>query len=80
MSQAGEEFAAEVARVAAGRTKSRSLQPLRRLLPFLRPYRWRIAGAMLALILSSTASLMIAPAVRRMIDHGFNAAEADIIG
>jgi ATP-binding cassette subfamily B protein len=80
MSQAGEEFAAEVARVAAGRGKSRSLQPLRRLLPFLRPYRWRIAGAMLALILSSTASLMIAPAVRRMIDHGFNAAEADIIG
>jgi ATP-binding cassette subfamily B protein len=72
MSQTGEEFASEVARVAAARGKSRSLGPLRALAPFLRPYRLTIALAAFALICSSTASLLIPPAVRGMIDHGFS--------
>ncbi len=76
MSQTGAEFASEVARVAAGRGKSRSLKPLRTLAPFLSPYRLSIAIAAFALICSSTASLLIPPAVRTMIDHGFNRAMA----
>src|SRR5213076_3054177 len=80
MSSSGEEFAAEVARVAAGRARARSIQPLRQLLPFLWPYRWRIGFAALALIVSSSASLFIAPAVGGMIDHGFSAARAAMIG
>jgi ATP-binding cassette subfamily B protein len=72
MSQTGEEFANELARVAAARGKSRSLGPLRALAPFLRPYRLTIAIAAFALICSSTASLLIPPAVRGMIDHGFS--------
>lgn len=72
MSQTGEEFANEVARAAAARAKSRSLRPLRTLSPFLRPYRLTLAIAAFALICSSTASLLIPPAVRGMIDRGFN--------
>ena len=45
MSQTGTEFVKEVHRVAAAREKSRSLAPLRDLLPYLKPYRWRIAAA-----------------------------------
>ena len=72
MSQSGEKFANEIERLAEGRPKSRSLTPLRSLAPFLRPYRTTIALAALALICSSTASLLIPPAVRTMIDHGFS--------
>jgi ATP-binding cassette, subfamily B, bacterial len=76
MSQTGQEFASEMARVAAARGKGRSLKPLRQLTPFLSPYRLSIAVAVFALICSSTASLLIPPAVRGMIDHGFNRAMA----
>ncbi|HEX3943878.1 MAG TPA: ABC transporter transmembrane domain-containing protein [Rhizomicrobium sp.] len=76
MSQTGQEFANEVARVAAARGKGRSLRPLRQLAPFLSPYRLSIAVAVFALICSSTASLLVPPAVRGMIDHGFNRAMA----
>jgi ATP-binding cassette subfamily B protein len=71
MSQSGEEFASQLTYVAAGRAKGRSLQPLRRILPFLRPYRWRILAAFIALIFSSAATLILPAAARNVIDHGF---------
>ena len=71
MSQSGEEFATEIQRVAAARTKSRSLRPLRQLVPFLTPYRWLIAGALFALLWSSAATLVLPAAARNLIDHGF---------
>ncbi|MBV9990879.1 MAG: ATP-binding cassette domain-containing protein [Alphaproteobacteria bacterium] len=80
MSQAGQEYENEVARVAAGRAKGRSLGSLRRLLPFVKPYRGRIAFAAVALILSSSASLLIPPAIRGMIDHGFDKQNVGLIG
>jgi ATP-binding cassette subfamily B protein len=80
MAQSGEEFASEVQRVAAARAKSRSLASLRALLPYLRPYRWRIAGALVALLCSSTVSLLIPQAVRIMIDYGFHEADVARIG
>jgi ATP-binding cassette subfamily B protein len=80
MSQSGEEYTNEVARVASGRQKARSIRPLRRLLPFLRPYRWQIGLAAVALICSSSASLLIPPAIRGMIDHGFDKQNAALIG
>ncbi len=52
-------FTTETARIAAGRPKSRSLAPLKAVLPFLRPYRGRIALALLALTLSSSATLVL---------------------
>ncbi len=80
MAQTGEEFANEIQRVAAGRAKARSVRPLRRLLPFLKPYRWYIAGAGGALLCSSAASLSVPIAARRMIDFGFVAGNPDLIG
>jgi ATP-binding cassette subfamily B protein len=72
MSQSGQEFAEQVQYAAAGRTKSRSVAPLRKLLPFLRPYRLSIVIAALALICSSTASLLIPPALGRLVQNGFS--------
>src|ERR1700722_17333963 len=80
MSQTGEEFASQLQNVAAARTKSRSLTPLRDLVPFLMPYRWRIVAALVALICSSTVSLLIPQAVRVMVDYGFHQADVARIG
>src|SRR5690242_1247329 len=80
MAQSSEEYAAQVAHTAAGREKARSLEPLWRLMPFLKPYRGRITLAIFALLCSSTASLVIPVAVRRMMDHGFDERYAAQIG
>ncbi len=76
MSQTGEEYAEQLQFVAAARPKARSLRPLRQLLPFLVPYRMAIAVAVVALICSSTASLMIPPALGQLVQHGFSEALA----
>ncbi len=70
-------FTSETARVAAGRPKARSLAPLRRVLPFLRPYRGRIAVAGLALVCSSAATLALPQFAGGLIDSkGLSAAQA----
>ena len=74
MSQSGEEFATQLAYVAQGRAKSRSVRPLRRLAPFLYPYRWQIAAALVGLLLSSAVTLMIPALLRNVIDFGFTPA------
>jgi ATP-binding cassette subfamily B protein len=74
---AGEDFAKETARIAAGRPKSRSLTPLRGVLPFLRPYSRRIAVAVLALIASSTATLVLPQFAGGLVDsRGLSSAQA----
>ena len=74
---AGDDFAKETARVAAGRPKGRSLAPLRGLLPFLKPYRGRIAVASLALLASSAATLALPQFARGLIDaQGLSAQQA----
>ena len=48
---------------------------LRQLLPFLRPYRWRIALA-LAFLLAAALTTLLAPlALRQLIDQGFVSAD-----
>jgi ATP-binding cassette subfamily B protein len=70
-------FTTETARVAAGRPKSRSLAPLRGVLPFLRPYRGRIAIAGIALLASSSATLVIPQFLRGLINaQGLSEAQA----
>mgnify|MGYP001544203381 CR=1 FL=1 len=75
MSSPGEEYANEVARVASARKKAKSLKPLREILPFLKPFRGRIAIAGVALVISSAATLILPAAGRQLIDHGFDAKE-----
>ncbi len=73
----GEDFAKETARVAAGRPASRSLAPLRAILPFLAPYRGRIVVAVVALLASSAATLVLPQFARGLVDaRGLSAAQA----
>ena len=77
MARNDSDFSKETARVAAGRAKSRSLSPLRGVLPFLRPYRGRIGVAILALICSSAATLALPQFAGGLIDaKGMTAAQA----
>jgi len=70
-------FTSETARVAAGRPKSRSLTPLRAVLPFLRPYRGRIVIALLALAASSASTLVLPQFASGLVDaRGLSAAQA----
>ncbi len=56
-----------------------ALKPLRMLLPYILRYKPQLAGAGLALVAAAGATLTVPIAVRRMIDHGFNAADAAAI-
>ncbi len=51
--------------------RSSRLSSLRVLGPFARPYKWRIAGALAALALSSLMVLALGQGLRRLIDTGF---------
>jgi ATP-binding cassette subfamily B protein len=64
---------------ARRRPKSRNLRPLLRLTPFVRPYRRQMVLALLALLTAAAATLALPLAVRRIIDHGFTAADAPLI-
>jgi ATP-binding cassette subfamily B protein len=56
----------------AERIAARSaLSVLLSLMPFLRPYRWRVAAAAVALLVAAAAALAIPLAFRQMIDLGF---------
>jgi ATP-binding cassette subfamily B protein len=79
MSQAGQEYSEQIEHLAQGRPKSRSLAPLRTLLPFLKPFRFRIAAATAALIVSSGATLVLPAALRSLIDRGFSADQISAI-
>ncbi|HEX4270403.1 MAG TPA: ABC transporter transmembrane domain-containing protein [Rhizomicrobium sp.] len=77
MARGDTSFTSETARIAAGRPKSRSLAPLRAVLPFLRPYRGRIIVACLALIASSSATLVLPLFMGHLVDaRGLSAAQA----
>jgi ATP-binding cassette subfamily B protein len=57
---------------AGNRPPRTSLAALRPLLPYAMAYRGLIAGALVALIVASGATLAVPIAVRRMIDYGFS--------
>ena len=54
-----------------GVTRRPGLGSLRQLLPFLRPYRWRLAGAVVALLMAAGLVLGLGQGLRGLIDHGF---------
>ena len=61
------------------RPKSRSLRPLRALLPFLAPYRGVILLALGALLAASAAMLALPVALRFLIDEGMAAGSPETI-
>jgi ATP-binding cassette subfamily B protein len=65
--------------VAPDRPKSRSLRPLRALLPFLAPYRRVLLFALIALLVAAVAMLALPVALRHLIDQGMAAGSPDTI-
>ena len=59
--------------------KTKNLKPLQGLWPFARLHRGRIILALIALVIASSATLALPLAVRRMIDHGFDQNNHDVI-
>jgi ATP-binding cassette, subfamily B, bacterial len=65
--------------VPADRPKSRSLGPLRALVPYLRPYRGVLVLALLALLVAAVAMLALPIALRYLIDNGISSKSSDTI-
>ncbi|MFN4206669.1 MAG: ABC transporter transmembrane domain-containing protein [Agrobacterium albertimagni] len=59
--------------------KRRSLKPLTSLFPYLKRYRGLVAGALIFLSLAAATTLALPIAIRRMLDHGFQAADSEFI-
>ena len=55
------------------RDRRSELGPLRQLVPWLKPYRWQIAGATLALSVSAMTVLGLGVGLRTLVDEGFAA-------
>jgi ATP-binding cassette subfamily B protein len=55
----------------AQRVNARNLQPLRRLLPFVTHYKWRLTATFFFLIVAAVASLVIPLIAGRVVDKGF---------
>lgn len=61
------------------RPKGESLQPLRALVPFIRPYRGTLLFALAALLIASGAMLALPIALRFLIDNGFVAQDVSTV-
>ena len=61
------------------RPKSKSLSPLRALVPFIRPYTGTLALALIALVIAGSTMLALPVALRFVIDRGFLAQDAATI-
>ena len=53
------------------RPTSKNLRPLAQAWSFVRPYRWRVIGAAIALVVAAGATLGIGQGLRLMVDRGF---------
>ncbi|SEA55815.1 ABC transporter transmembrane domain-containing protein [Rubrimonas cliftonensis] len=62
---------------AEDRAKAKSVKPLRALWPFLRPHRQLLAAALTMLVVAAVFTLLLPLALRRVIDLGFDAENAE---
>jgi ATP-binding cassette subfamily B protein len=68
-----------VANQGSSTDNSRTLRPLGKLFPYILHYRKLVGGAIVALAVAATTTLMLPIAVRRMIDHGFTNSDSAFI-
>src|SRR5438445_12843405 len=54
---------------------SRDFRALRRIFAYVRPYRLRLAGAILALTVAAATVLALGQGLRRLVDDGFRSGE-----
>jgi ATP-binding cassette, subfamily B, bacterial len=64
---------------AAEREKSRDIAALRRLFPFLRPYRRQMAIALVALTIAAATVLALGNGLKALIDQGFGTGNAELL-
>ncbi len=64
---------------SAEEDRRRSLQPLRRISPYIMRYRGMVVGAGISLATAAAVTLALPIAVRRMIDHGFSNSDSGFI-
>ncbi|RWK05977.1 ABC transporter transmembrane domain-containing protein [Mesorhizobium sp.] len=64
---------------ASGDARKRSIRPLRSLFPYIARYRKLAVGAIISLTVAAATTLALPMAVRRMIDHGFQASGSTFI-
>ena len=55
------------------------MQLLLRLLPFIKPYRKMVIGALLALLFTAAASLAMGQGIRILVDQGFDSADPSLL-
>jgi ATP-binding cassette subfamily B protein len=79
MSERSRGDAAVVPASQGERPRGRSLLSLLPLLRFLRPYKLQLAGATIALIISSATVLLLGQGVRRLVDQGLSTANTDLL-
>ena len=65
--------------VAGDRARGRELGQLRRVLPFLAPYKLAIAGAMVALVTAAGTVLALGFGLRRLVDEGFSGGDTALL-
>ncbi len=53
------------------RDSSRDIKVLRSMISFIRPYKWQVIGATLALMFTATITLSIGQGLRILVDQGF---------
>ena len=56
-----------------------SARSLARLARFLAPYRWRVAGALAALVVAALCWLALGQGVKHVVDSGFGSGEAQLL-
>ncbi len=61
------------------RPKGRDLAELRRLWPFVRPYRWYVAGAVAAAMVAAAMVLALGRGIGVLIDQGFGRGDARLL-
>jgi ATP-binding cassette subfamily B protein len=57
---------------SSSKSSPKKLGGLWRILPYLRPYKWSVLGALAALIVAAGTVLVIGQAIRRVMDFGFS--------
>ena len=61
------------------RPASKDLRPLRQAWSFVRPYRWRVFAAAIALMVAAGSTLVIGQGLRLLVDRGFLSGSAEHI-
>jgi len=61
------------------RPKSRDLRPLLRIARFVLPYRWRIAGALAALVVAAGSVLALGQGLKHVVDAGFGSGDPRLL-